>query len=1070
MDKGLYVRCPLIVEAADEQFPRCFMLAQIKKFNKLADTVEVIIHDLLGSKGFYPHVFAKTVFPVNEVERCPAISGGHFTSPFGNGHIITRIYDTDGEQPYCYYVQLENGRYLRLDETQMQIEYSQMDYPPLKQMLNYEFQHPSWYSNRIKVSRNVNIINNAAYGFNTLAGCRTFLLPHQISTISRCLEFTPIRYMLADEVGLGKTIEACGIVKIMISENKDLRILFIIPGALINQWKNELKYKFSLFVDDDSEMAVVPLEELQSCAELQQEWDIVVIDETHNLLRRSVEYQIVLELSKRTPNILLLSATPIQDREEEFLRLLSLLSPEQYESMPLSDFSLLVDKQKSIQRSVNQQIKRMNSFDQYGSTIVENLNVICNSLGDKALRRILDKVDSSDEVDRFDISEQALSYICENYRLERRVIRNRRELLSAKMAIRTLTELSYLPASADDFYNEVLAIESVVSFLSEKRDGSDEFIHQVAQPLLSALFSSPWALCAQLDRMDISDTFLRSCAKTWADQAEQEFADAAQLLDDPALIKGRLLKVLDYIEQNTDILEDEECKIVVFTGHNATLRIFSDVVGKRLKAQGISVVEFGAHMSREELEDSVYDFQNDINCRMIICDETGGEGRNFQNAEMILHLDMPWSINALEQRIGRLDRLGREQNRDVLSVVIYTENTIENQLLRIWKDGMKLFEHSLSGLEIITGELNKLITKALLDDFHNGLANAFDDILAATEEMRESVLDEQIFDVGATIYRPLSQAVSRVLASYKGEEDDLFASSMIGWGTQAGLNSEKPTKSGLIQFRESSFSARAAMQSLFIPPKWKDYNSFKIVKREHQLLGTFSRDLAIEREDILFFAPGDQIYDSIISNAIGCWRGRCCAIELNGSFNFSGFIFIYNIAPRLDALIANNQNVKILSQFRMFLPLEQLVVIVPLEDDSANVPEDRLKLLFTESWRIKRATHLGERGGSRMVSSPLERFIEGFPPDEWQSLVIHSERRAREKAKAMFLENADLATAKREIQRIINGYMAECTYFGKDEDVVEEKRTAYKLAYNALANSRRIIDSVCFLRVVNRSG
>lgn len=142
---------------------------------------------------------------------------------------------------------------------------------------------------------------------------------------------------------------------------------------------------------------------------------------------------------------------------------------------------------------------------------------------------------------------------------------------------------------------------------------------------------------------------------------------------------------------------------------------------------------------------------------------------------------------------------------DVVSVVLYADTSVEEQLFHIWKDGMKLFEQSLSGLEIITGELNELIVEALLDDYYTGLTNAFDNILDQAEEMRESVEDEQDFDLGATLYRPLFQGIDNVLGIYASEDDNLFATAMMGWGKQAGLSPEKPTSSGLIEFREIFF-------------------------------------------------------------------------------------------------------------------------------------------------------------------------------------------------------------------------------------------------------------------------
>ena len=90
---------------------------------------------------------------------------------------------------------------------------------------------------------------------------------------------------------------------------------------------------------------------------------------------------------------------------------------------------------------------------------------------------------------------------------------------------------------------------------------------------------------------------------------------------------------------------------------------------------------------------------------------------------------------------------------------------------------------------------------------------------------------------------------------------------------------EKNKAKNLIEFRESSFSVNAAKQSFFIPPDWTRYLDTSILRWEGRILGSFNRKTAALREDILFFAPGDAVYDTIISNAVGCNRGRCSAIK-----------------------------------------------------------------------------------------------------------------------------------------------------------------------------------------------
>lgn len=425
---------------------------------------------------------------------------------------------------------------------------------------------------------------------------------------------------------------------------------------------------------------------------------------------------------------------------------------------------------------------------------------------------------------------------------------------------------------------------------------------------------------------------------------------------------------------------------------------------------------------------------------------------------------MPWSANALEQRIGRLDRLGRDPEMDVLSVVLYSTETVEEQLFNIWKNGMRLFEQSLSGLEIITGELNSLIVDALLDGYNTGLTNAFDEILNQAEEMRESVEDEQDFDLGATLYRPMAQGIENVLSLYASEDTNIFATAMMGWGHQAGLSAQPPTNTGLIEFRSGSFSVNAAKQSLFIPPDWSVYANSSMMRRERKILGTFNRKTAAIREDVLFFAPGDAVYDSIITNAVGCSRGRCTAIETTGSFNYDGAVFIFNVVPPLDELLDKNIDLQTLSQYRMYLPLEQIMICTPLTQKSREIPDETVikKLLDI---RLSEARHIGRRSSHKGMMSSLETFISKTPPSAWEPLVDSIAKTAYKKAEKVIATESNLAAARAEMQRVLNGHLAECLYFERDTAIVDQKKEIFQATFRALKNAKPELDAVCFLRV-----
>jgi len=1069
MLEGCYYRCPIAVEEGDRVYPRFYVLAQLVEYNEIADAVQVEMHDLLGSRQYYEDLFQHNVFFAQAVTRCEASPGGVVEGRWGRGTIVSRASEPCSEdRPYWYWIKLPNGKYIKECETELKFDYSQMNYAPDKQLRAYEFQHPTWFINHLKVSRNLHLVNNATYGFRVLAGCRAFLLPHQMSAVARCFETTPVRYMLADEVGLGKTVEACSILSILASEKKDLRALIIVPGALAGQWKNELHYKYGFDAAVSSPRAkicLLPMEDIgKSLLIFSVPWDLAIVDETHRLLANDAWYSQVQNLSRKVTHILLLSATPIQDRSEEYRRLLALLNPEQYENMSAERFAWMVKRQKRIQKSANLLLGYLERYDEYTEIILDDLNNIVETLEDAALEKMVKEIDLSAEDQGLSKVKQALAYICENYRIERKVIRNRRQLISEKMAQRTLRAIPYSPLSLNENYNEIGAIQNTLAYLADNGEDDEDYVIETAIPLLSALFSSPWAFEAALRKLKIDDGILLDSAAAWRRQAENEHSLVNVALDeDPDLIKGRLMTAMNYIDQETDILDDENCKLVVFTAHHATLVQFLKLFNARYADMGIHAAAFGRHMDRDELEDSVYAFQNNPDCRVIICDETGGEGRNFQNAAQIIHLDLPWNANALEQRIGRLDRLGRNPDMDVMSVVLYADTSVEEQLFHIWKDGMKLFEQSLSGLEIITGELNELIVEALLDDYYTGLTNAFDDILDQAEEMRESVEDEQDFDLGATLYRPLSQGIDNVLSIYASEDDNLFATAMMGWGKQAGLSPEKPASSGLIEFRESTFSVNAARQSLFVPPEWDKYNNSSIMRREGKLLGSFDRRTAATREDILFFAPGDPVYDSIISNAVGCSRGRCAGIETTGTYNYDGLVYIYNVVPELDELLEKGITLQTLAQYRMYLPLKQIIVTVPLTARSKEVPEKEV-INTLLALRPNSASHLGRRSGGKMSLSPLERFISKTPPNIWESLIDKASAIAYKRACAKLEKRSDFEAAEKEMQRVLNGYRAECIYFERDMSGVDERAQLFDATLRALKNAKPELDAACFLR------
>ena len=228
-----------------------------------------------------------------------------------------------------------------------------------------------------------------------------------------------------------------------------------------------------------------------------------------------------------------------------------------------------------------------------------------------------------------------------------------------------------------------------------------------------------------------------------------------------------------------------DSKIVLFTNYKATFEIFEEMLADFYTEDGFSCFRRG--MSADELEVNVCKFQNDKNCTIMLCDESGGEGRNFQCADYVVHIDLPWDANAIEQRIGRLDRMGRESGRPIVSVVPYAEETLEEELFKFWDNGLKIFNHSLSGLEIIMNDINTAIVTAIIKDFRFGLTNEIQNVIDRSAKLKEEVREEQHFDTAAYIYRPMNQELISLVKYYNRNENKMFADAMLQWAMLSGF-------------------------------------------------------------------------------------------------------------------------------------------------------------------------------------------------------------------------------------------------------------------------------------------
>lgn len=1117
LEKRMYVRFPADAESISD--PRVFMCGQIAEIDEFKKTVTIKIHDPFEYLQFFENYPKNKVeLPIQAVDHCGMFIG---SDVMVHGKICTvRTRQKDQEGYFAYYVQDKKSKdVFEVSEKEIVAAFNNGHVDPSVQLARYEFQNPCWHLGHSVVSRSMNILNNSINGFKELAGSKIYLLPHQVNTIMRCLQEKPCRFMLADEVGMGKTVEAISILKIYMQDKACVKALIVVPKTLKAQWEKELLLKFNLSTgtgENYSSIAIKSVQELDSM-DLNRNWDFVIVDEVHRCLSDKIVYEQLHRLSRKAQNVLLLSATPVQQRKGEYLALLRLLQPEKYDNYTDERFSQLIDKQSKIVQKTALILDDMVDYQEEISAaqneqtdphesdecrdlfdeIVEDLQEVCNALGDEKLSKLLKTIDfSSGDLGVYDI-KVVVSYICASYQIESNIIRNRRRILEMAedgQRLMPTRELKTVPYSLDRDKNiyETLCYQEISDWL--ENNGKDADVENSVRLLLSSFFSSPWAFSATISsvkkEMSSFPEELEEYVRNWIKFEDHIVKDIADILDDPdsyeAEYSTRLVTILDLLY---DELYDQ--KIVLFTNFAETFLAYRIALQKVFQPDEIAF--FGAGMSPMEIELNSYRFQNDKNCRIMLCDYTGGEGRNFQCADYIVHIDLPWDASTIEQRIGRLDRLERDPSRPVVhSVLVYAQDTFEEALYRFWNEGLKIFTQSLSGMEIIMRDVDREIVSAVKENFKYGLFDRIPQIVELAKSMRSAVQKEQNYDAAAFVFRPMYTELKRLVNYYAQNENELFASAMTNWASLAGFKGFRSDED-LVTYTAESFSLKAAFNSQLIPPRWNDYlmeeqNKFVTsvqdeYDRNHQtknpsraIRGTFTRKRAIENDYIHFFAPGDDVFDCIVNNAILSCKGCSSAFAIESNLNWKGFVFVFAPTPNESYLLENGVSVHTLSAYRNYLMSEQVIIPYSIENPEeytdGQIVQEYLKQLGANILKEK-TVHFGKRSRETSYLSStigdvknIEWFRGTYSEERWREMVVTARKSAHEKALEQIRKRSNIRGAREEMERVLSAREASQVYYGQHDDKILALKEEQKVVLEALRRPKILLDSVAFIWMV----
>ncbi len=442
---------------------------------------------------------------------------------------------------------------------------------------------------------------------------------------------------------------------------------------------------------------------------------------------------------------------------------------------------------------------------------------------------------------------------------------------------------------------------------------------------------------------------------------------------------NRMVQILRAIRAS--LRDNSNIKTILFSSWQPTL----DVVFKQLVTiyGKDAVVQFNSQLSASELQAAADDFQTNERCLFILCDELGGEGRNFQIADQIIHIDLPWTPAQIEQRIGRVDRLGRSGR--VLSLIPFALNWLEQDLFQIWQEAFQLFTHSMSGMEIALENVQNELMEALLSSPRQGVANLLSPMLEKASELREIVQEERYFEEAAINYRR-RQEFHELAKKYR--DGKLLRTAFMRWANLIGLNGEYHPHSDTIIFNPRHFRANSMSNAKFFqPPNMQE--ALRRSGRSNNLVisGTFNRDIAVNRENLIFFAAGNDPWtDTIIANAFETDRGRCCAIERivpELESNWEGFQLLYSLTVDPRPLFAAGFEPTHLFRATGYLTIVTYQLLIS-SSGKVVANDSKIGKITKQHFDKKNDLHLGKRAASE---ARLASFKERYPKQKWEALL-----------------------------------------------------------------------------------
>ncbi|MGL5923809.1 helicase-related protein [Chroococcidiopsis sp.] len=596
-----------------------------------------------------------------------------------------------------------------------------------------------------------------AHLFDPLLAVHTSLvepLPHQITAVyGEMLTRQPLRFLLADDPGAGKTIMAGLLMRELLIRGDLHRCLVVCPGSLAAQWQDELYQKFHLpfeiLTNDRIEAArtgnafaemsllIVRLDKLSRDDDLQAklaqtDWDLVVCDEAHKMsasffggeIRETKRYKLGKLLSSLTRHFLLMSATPHNGKEEDFQLFMALLDGDRFEGR-FRDGVHVSDTSDLMRRLVKEDLLKFDGkplFPERKAYAVEyklsDLEAILYKRVTEYVREEFNRADALGNEGRKGTVGFALTILqrrlASSPEAIMRSLTRRRERLQKRLREEELLKRG---SSASIEFGQVLDLEDIEDDLedvpSEEREAKEEEVADLATASRTiAELQVEISLLQELEQLALQ------VRRSGTDKKWEELSQLLQNISNPG-------KDLDSCQDSnppefntaTFNAAGHRRKLVIFTEHRDTLNYLAERI-RTLLGRTEAVVTIHGGMGREERRKSQEAFTQDIAVQVLIATDAAGEGINLQRAHLMVNYDLPWNPNRLEQRYGRIHRIGqtevchlwnlvaKETREGDVYLALLKKLEIEQEAL-----GGKVFD--VLGKAIASTELRELLIQAI---------------------------------------------------------------------------------------------------------------------------------------------------------------------------------------------------------------------------------------------------------------------------------------------------------------------------------------------------------------------